>query len=210
MEQSERLQRFGRAVRKARNKLSQAAFAQRIGISQTALSAWERGAAMPDPDLVFEAERQLGIEPGGLSGYLGFVPFDASTLPDPDDGTIIPTTVVYPPAVVALSPADLEALNAATAPMMQLSEKINESLRVITEAMEPSVRAMQLVQQALAATSSTSSSVHAALEVLKDVERQQQQSESHKQLMDALSRLSAVSATTPAKSTPKRSTKKND
>lgn len=194
MDQSERMHRFGRALRSARTKakLSQAPFAQAIGISQTALSAWERGAAMPDPDLVFEAERRLGIAPGGLSGYLGFIPFDSSTLPEPDTefteylhlgGTIEPTSVVYPPSVTVLDPEQVEKLEATFAPLRQIAEQMAEANRRVEEVMRPTVQAVEAIDKVLRGIE-PSASIQAAQRALEQVQAQTAQIEAVRQLAE--------------------------
>lgn len=49
-----------------RNGLSQAALAERCGVSQTTLSAWERGENMPTADNLKTLAAQLHIDPGEL------------------------------------------------------------------------------------------------------------------------------------------------
>lgn len=53
--------------------LSQEGLGERMGVPQTYVSRWLRQAE-PSPERVFEIERALGLEPGQLSHYLGYVP----------------------------------------------------------------------------------------------------------------------------------------
>lgn len=76
--------RFGAALRSARAtaQLTQAALAERLGVRQTTLSAWENAAAVPEPAMVFAVEAGLGLAPGTLSRVLGYLP-DGDDQPTP-------------------------------------------------------------------------------------------------------------------------------
>lgn len=58
---------------------------RRLGISHAAISYWVTGTHAPEPPMVFQLERELGVEPGSLSRHLGYVPVDipsAATIED--------------------------------------------------------------------------------------------------------------------------------
>lgn len=46
--------------------LSQAAFAAEMGVTASAVSAWERGVSLPSPGVAQRLERFLGIAPGAV------------------------------------------------------------------------------------------------------------------------------------------------
>lgn len=48
------------------------------GVSQSAISAWINGQSVPSHATVFAIERVLGVGPGFLSQYLGYVPAGTS------------------------------------------------------------------------------------------------------------------------------------
>lgn len=96
--------RFGQALRSARanGHLTQAEIAFNLEITQTTFSNWERGGIEPKPEQVFVLERLLNVEPGGLSQYLGYVPFNSDNAPqpaavEPRFPRIIPDAVVRGP-----------------------------------------------------------------------------------------------------------------
>ncbi|HZD02105.1 MAG TPA: helix-turn-helix domain-containing protein [Actinomycetes bacterium] len=75
---------FGRELAGTRKerRLSQRALAELIGVRQTAVTQWERGATTPRNDHVFALERVLRLSPGALARYLGFgPPVDAPAVP---------------------------------------------------------------------------------------------------------------------------------
>lgn len=57
--------------------LTQEQLVDLIKFQQPTISGWESGASEPDPDVVFEIERRLGLKPGALSKFLGYVPVAA-------------------------------------------------------------------------------------------------------------------------------------
>lgn len=70
---------FRRALRRAREAAgqSQSALSQTIGVSRSAVWQWEEGRAVPTEENVAALERELGLQSGGLSRLLGYVPADA-------------------------------------------------------------------------------------------------------------------------------------
>lgn len=72
----ERLQSFGKAVAEAMlaSGLRQVDLAASLGAGQATISEWKRGVVEPSPDRVFALERALGVAPGDLSVYLGYLP----------------------------------------------------------------------------------------------------------------------------------------
>ena len=75
---------FGRELAAARRerKISQRALADLVGVRQTAVTQWERGATTPRNHHVFALERALRLQPGALARYLGFgPPVDAPVVP---------------------------------------------------------------------------------------------------------------------------------
>ena len=70
---------LARAIKAARRAhtppLTQADLAGRLGVSPTAVSAWELGNK-PPIDVAAEIEAALGLEPGYLTRHLGYVPAD--------------------------------------------------------------------------------------------------------------------------------------
>ncbi len=71
---AEKRQRFGAALRRHLKLwgFSQAALAERLGTTQSAVSAWASGKSMPSPDRVFELERVFEVSPGTLAGLLHY------------------------------------------------------------------------------------------------------------------------------------------
>ena len=77
----ERWRRFGAALELALagSGKTQTAVARKIGVSTSTLSAWKLGQGEPDrPDITFELEREVGVNPGELSVHLGYVPAEAA------------------------------------------------------------------------------------------------------------------------------------
>ena len=71
---AEKRQRFGVALRRHLKLwgLSQAALADRLGTTQSAVSAWASGKSVPSPDRVFELEKVFELSPGTLAGLLQY------------------------------------------------------------------------------------------------------------------------------------------
>src|SRR5918996_5488638 len=69
---AEKRQRFGATLRRHLKLwgLSQSALAERVGTTQSAVSAWASGKSMPSPDRVFELERIFELSPGTLASLL--------------------------------------------------------------------------------------------------------------------------------------------
>jgi transcriptional regulator with XRE-family HTH domain len=78
--QEERRQAFGRALDQALGArgVTQRQLAEALNTVQAAISAWVNAEAAPDPDVVFEAERFLKLDPGHLSHHLGYLPPEAA------------------------------------------------------------------------------------------------------------------------------------
>jgi transcriptional regulator with XRE-family HTH domain len=75
---------FGHALREAltRGGLRQSDLAELLDTTQSAVSGWISGKFAPSADTVFLAEEVLGMHPGGLSRFLGYLPL-AATSTDP-------------------------------------------------------------------------------------------------------------------------------
>jgi transcriptional regulator with XRE-family HTH domain len=56
--------------------VTQRALAERVSLTQGAISGWCSGASEPVPAKVFEVETKLELPPGQLSRHLGYVPVD--------------------------------------------------------------------------------------------------------------------------------------
>jgi transcriptional regulator with XRE-family HTH domain len=71
---AEKRQRFSAALRRHLKLwgLSQAALAERLGTTQSAVSAWAAGKSSPSPARVFELERVFELSPGTLAGLLQY------------------------------------------------------------------------------------------------------------------------------------------
>ena len=71
---AEKRQRFAAALRRHLKLwgLSQTALAERLGTTQSAVSAWASGKSTPNPDRVFELERIFEVSPGTLAGLLQY------------------------------------------------------------------------------------------------------------------------------------------
>jgi transcriptional regulator with XRE-family HTH domain len=69
-------ERFGRALRQARNDvgLSQRAIARSVGRTPSAVWQWEEGRGAPDPATVAQLEQLLQLELDSLAYLLGYVP----------------------------------------------------------------------------------------------------------------------------------------
>lgn len=77
-EQLEDVPAFARALAEARRRagLSQSEIENRTGglVGQNTVSLWEDGRRPQKPAQVFAVERALGLPPGSLSAYLGYLP----------------------------------------------------------------------------------------------------------------------------------------
>ena len=71
---AEKRQRFSAALRRHLKLwgLSQAALADRMGTTQSAVSAWAAGKSAPSPERVFELEKVFELSPGTLAGLLQY------------------------------------------------------------------------------------------------------------------------------------------
>lgn len=69
----QRFARWGTNIRKLRKSLkppvSQGALAERIGVDQTTISAWERGEALIPDNRKLEISSALGVRPGRLFAW---------------------------------------------------------------------------------------------------------------------------------------------
>lgn len=67
---------FRQAMRETRLTLglTQQQLAERLGVTQGAVSAWEVGETTPSPQGVFALERAMDLPAGFLAGYLGYGP----------------------------------------------------------------------------------------------------------------------------------------
>jgi transcriptional regulator with XRE-family HTH domain len=79
----QRREAFGRALAKALDdaELTQKELSERLGgrVAQNTISEWKNGQSEPSsPELAFEVERALDVEPGGLTGFLGYLPPSAA------------------------------------------------------------------------------------------------------------------------------------
>ncbi len=61
---------FGEKIRNARKTLglTQRQLADRLGVSNTTISNWEKGLSRPDADLIQELCRVLGLQPNDFYG----------------------------------------------------------------------------------------------------------------------------------------------
>jgi len=55
-------------------EMTQVALGDALGLTQSAVSSWRTGEAIPDWDTVFEIEVALQLSPGYLSRHLGYYP----------------------------------------------------------------------------------------------------------------------------------------
>lgn len=71
---AEKRLRFGAALRRHLKLwgLSQAALADRLGTTQSAVSAWAGGKSAPSPERVFDLEKVFELSPGTLAGLLQY------------------------------------------------------------------------------------------------------------------------------------------
>ncbi len=60
---------------------NQATLAEKMGTTQSAVSAWITGKSMPAADDVFEIEIEMDMTPGALSRHLGYQPVNADAAP---------------------------------------------------------------------------------------------------------------------------------
>lgn len=79
-----KISEFGRALKQElrANRRTQSWLADQVGVSGAAVSQWVRGTTEPTRDMVFSAERALGLAPGTLSRSLGYLPTDAVEVVD--------------------------------------------------------------------------------------------------------------------------------
>jgi transcriptional regulator with XRE-family HTH domain len=72
---AEKRQRFGVALRRHMKLwgFSQAALAERLGTTQSAVSAWASGKSAPSPERTFDLERIFELSPGTLAGLLHYL-----------------------------------------------------------------------------------------------------------------------------------------
>lgn len=75
--------KFGSALAEALRvrRWSQADLAQKMGTTQSAVSAWITGKSLPVADDVFEIEIEMDMTAGSLSRHLGYLPIGADTAP---------------------------------------------------------------------------------------------------------------------------------
>lgn len=87
--------RFGRLLSDAlrRHDLTQQDFGRIVDASQASVSGWVGGRYEPPPAKVFAMERLLGLEPGGLSRPLGYVPVDTDETPSVETAITESTTL---------------------------------------------------------------------------------------------------------------------
>lgn len=97
-EQPRRRQRkaFGRALTEALADagLTQKELSERLGgaVGQSTISEWKNGQSEPaTPAMTFAVEEALGVHPGELSAYLGYVPVSAAGLLE---STLLGTTEI--------------------------------------------------------------------------------------------------------------------
>ena len=74
---------FGETLRtiRQRRKRSQEDLAEKVGLSQQTMAAWENGVTVPKPDEIFNLEERLRLDPGELSRFFGFIPLPQSIRP---------------------------------------------------------------------------------------------------------------------------------
>lgn len=63
------------------HEVSQTRLAELLGTTQSTVSLWATGKAVPDPHTVFDIEEVLGLRPGQLSRVLGFLPVASEKAP---------------------------------------------------------------------------------------------------------------------------------
>jgi transcriptional regulator with XRE-family HTH domain len=70
---------FRRRLRQEREaaRQTQMGLSLKIGVSRSAVWQWEEGRAVPTEENVAALERELGLQSGGLSRLLGYLPADA-------------------------------------------------------------------------------------------------------------------------------------
>lgn len=74
---------FGRALTRAlaEAKMTQKELSERLDgtVGQSTISEWKNGQSEPaSPTVTFAVEEALGVEPGELSAFLGYVPVSAA------------------------------------------------------------------------------------------------------------------------------------
>lgn len=62
---------------------TQMEIAEALGTTQSSVSAWKAGESVPDPETIFQLERELQVPPGHLGQHLGFVPANSTEIPHP-------------------------------------------------------------------------------------------------------------------------------
>ena len=75
---SEQREAFRQALVHARKQRgwSQRRLARELGISQSAVSYWERGKSVPEPANVVDLERVLELRSGTLARRIGYMPYE--------------------------------------------------------------------------------------------------------------------------------------
>lgn len=68
-----RAQRLGRAIRRHRGRMTQAELADRLGVSQSAVSQWETGTTEVTAEHMIRLEGVLGLRSGSLFVEAGYV-----------------------------------------------------------------------------------------------------------------------------------------
>lgn len=68
-----RAQALGSAIRRRRGQMTQTELADRLSVSQSAVSQWETGIAQITAEHVIRLERELGLRPGTLFVEAGYV-----------------------------------------------------------------------------------------------------------------------------------------
>ena len=94
MNDSEMRAQFGKALRyhRSERRIAQGALAEAVGVTQASYSQWEAGNTEPDRTALLAVEVALGLTPGELSRYLGWIPVnpeDAPQVPEPTTRRIV-------------------------------------------------------------------------------------------------------------------------
>lgn len=140
--------RFGRAVRAVRRDLglNQTEFAQRVHMTQAVVSRIELGQVEPEPNQVFALERDLGVPPGSLSRYLGYLPVDPADAPEPATVATdnLPTVSIPDIKMPNISVPDVPVpvINLNDPALQAAMKALEGALRQINVTMQPVIEAI--------------------------------------------------------------------
>lgn len=115
-------------------------------MTQAVVSRIELGQVEPEPNQVFALERDLGVPPGSLSRYLGYLPVDPADAPEP--ATVVtdnlPTVSIPDIKMPNISVPDVPVpvINLNDPALQAAMKALEGALRQINVTMQPVIEAI--------------------------------------------------------------------